>query len=410
MNASKPTPPKFSSYQLFVLILLASLQWLVMLDFMIISPIGYILVKDIQLSTQQFGTIVSSYIFAAACSGIVSAGFIDNYDRKKVLIFFVSGFIIGTLCCAWSSSYYSLLTSRIFTGIFGGVISSISMTIVSDLFVPNQRGRAMSFLQMAFAAAQILGIPLGLLIAGYFSWHATFYFIVLLSLPVLILAMIKIKPLNEHLHQTQKQNPALHWWRTVKNKHHRLGYSATICLGLGMMLQPFMSIFLTNNLQVMKSQIPPLFMVTGAAAFFIMPLVGKLSDKYGKFKLFLIGSLLTMAVVPIYTQVLTAPFALILVLNVIMFTAIASRMGPFQAMNSMIPEAANRGSYLSLSASLSQLSGGLGIVIAGSIVSQSSPESPLRNFDILGYVVLALTLLATYLVYRVHTLTRKNNS
>lgn len=408
MTNKNSTAEKFTTYQKIALLVLAFLQFNVMLDFMIISPIGYILIKDLDITTSQFGLVVSSYIFSAATSGIISAGFIDRYDRKKVLIFFFTGFIIGTLFCALSNSFITLLVARIITGIFGGVVVSTTMTIVSDLFTPNQRGRAMSTVQMAFAASQILGIPLGLFIANNLSWHYTFFLIVILSILILLIIVLKIKPVNEHLKMRSDKNPLLHLWNTVKDKQHRIGFSATVILGMGMMLQPFISIFLVNNIHLTNDHVPILFMVTGASAFFIMPLVGKLSDRFDKFKIFLVGSLATIVIIPAYTHLPVVPLWVVLILNVILFAAIMSRMGPFQALNSMIPQPASRGAYMSISSSLQQMAGGLGIIIAGSIAYQPTPTSPLQNFNLLGYVVIALCVFAVYLVYRVNRIVKNN--
>ncbi|WP_028980825.1 MFS transporter [Sporocytophaga myxococcoides] len=403
------TAEKFISYQRIVLAILALLQFMVFLDFMIIAPIGHILSKDLNITTNQFGLVVSSYIFSAATSGLISAGFIDKYDRKKVLLFFSIGFVAGTLFCALSNSFHTLLASRIFTGIFGGVIGSITMTIVSDIFPPNQRGRAMSTVQMAFAASQILGIPLGLFIANNLGWQYTFFLIVLLSIPILLVIILKLKPINEHLKTKSDKTIVSHLFHNLKNKSHQIGFAATIILGMGMMLQPFVSIFLVNNIHLTNDEVPIIFMVTGAAAFFIMPLVGKLSDKFDKFKIFLIGSFATMAIIPVYTHLPVVPLWVVLILNVTMFAVIMSRMGPFQALNSIIPNPGNRGAYMSISASLSQMAGGLGILIASNIAFQPTPTSPLQNFELLGYVVVGLTVLAIWLVYRVSKIVKDNN-
>lgn len=398
---------KFTAYQKIVLVVLALLQFTVILDFMIISPIGYILTESLHITARQFGLAVSSYIFSAAISGIVSAGFIDRYDRKKVLLFFFTGFITGTLFCALSNSFVTLLTARIITGVFGGVVSSVTMAIVSDLFAPNQRGRAMSTVQMAFAASQILGIPLGLFIANNSGWHYTFFLIVVFSILILYMIVFKIKPVNGHLKINpgtagHAKKPLLHLWHTLKNKQHQAGFSATVILGMSMMLQPFISIFLVSNIHLTNAHVPVIFMVTGASAFFVMPLVGKLSDKFDKFKIFLFGSLATIVIIPVYTHLPVVPLWIVLIMNVTMFAAIMSRMGPFQALNSMIPQPADRGAYMSVSSSLQQMAGGLGIVIAGSIAFQPAPGSPLQNFELLGYVATGLSVVAVYLVYRVN--------
>lgn len=399
MQPAQALPPeKFSSYQRFTIALLALLQFLVMLDFMIIAPLGHILTKDLNIGTSRFGIVVSVYIFSAAAASFFSSGFLDRYDRKKILLFFFSGFIIGTVLCALSNSFLSLLVARIVTGIFGGVIGSIIMTIVTDLFSPTQRGRAMSTIQTSFAVAQILGIPLGLFIATHLNWNYTFYLIVLLSLLILFVITLRLKPIDGHLVSRSDKNPFLHLWHTLKNKKHLVGFSATVILGMSMMLQPFISLFLVNNIHLRDTEVPLVFMATGIAFIFIMPLVGKLSDKFDRFKFFTFGSLATIIITLVYTHLSAASFWMALSLNVIMSVFIISRMGPFQALNSMLPEPAYRGAYMSLSSAFQQMAGGLGIAIAGAIVFQESPASPLQNFDVLGYLVTALSLISIFLV------------
>ncbi len=150
---------KFSSYEIFVILILTLTQFTVVLDFIVISPLGDLLMKSMNLSTTQFGLSVSAYAFSAGFSGLMTAGFADRFDRKKWLLFFYVGFIVGTLFCGLSHTYPMLLAARIFTGLFGGVIGSISMAIVSDLFPLEKRGRVFGFLQMGFGASQVLGIP-----------------------------------------------------------------------------------------------------------------------------------------------------------------------------------------------------------------------------------------------------------
>ena len=136
---------KFSGYQKFVITILALTQFTVVLDFMVMSPLGDLLMKSMQLTTKQFGIAVFSYAFSAGISGFLTAGFADSFDRKKLLLFFYIGFIVGTLFCGLATNFYLLVAARVFTGIFGGVIGSISMAIVSDLFPIEKRGRVMGF-------------------------------------------------------------------------------------------------------------------------------------------------------------------------------------------------------------------------------------------------------------------------
>src|SRR6187402_3340136 len=168
---------KFTRYQVLVIVLIALTQFTVVLDFMVMSPLGDMLMKSMELNTKQFGLAVSVYAFSAGTSGLLTAGFADKFDRKKLLLFFYFGFIAGTFLCGIVNSYYWLVAARIITGLFGGVIGSISMAIVADLFTLQQRGRVMGFLQMGFGASQILGIPIGLYLANAWGWHAPFLWV-----------------------------------------------------------------------------------------------------------------------------------------------------------------------------------------------------------------------------------------
>src|SRR6187431_3292985 len=160
MDNQQPVP--FTGYQKIVIFLLAITQFTVILDFMVMSPLGDILMKSLNLKPSAFGIAVSAYAFSAGISGLLTAGFADKFDRKKLLLFFYIGFIAGTVLCGIAQSYPLLVGARIITGLFGGVIGSISMAIIADLFTIHQRGRVMGFVQMGFGASQILGIPIGL--------------------------------------------------------------------------------------------------------------------------------------------------------------------------------------------------------------------------------------------------------
>src|SRR5882757_1158486 len=137
----------FSRYQKLVIAILAFLQFTIILDFMIISPLGAIVMPTLHITPQQFGLAVSSYAFAAGASGLLAAGFADRFDRKRLLLFFYAGFLLGTLICALATSYPLLLGARIVTGLFGGVIGSVVLSIATDLFALEVRGRVMGFIQ-----------------------------------------------------------------------------------------------------------------------------------------------------------------------------------------------------------------------------------------------------------------------
>jgi predicted MFS family arabinose efflux permease len=175
---------KFTSYQIFMIAVLAFIQFTIVLDFMVLSPLGAILRPELGISTAQFGIVVAGYAISAGLSGILAAGFADRFDRKKMLLFFYTGFVIGTFLCGIADTYEFLLAARIITGVFGGVIGSISFAIITDLFKWEVRGTVMGFVQASFAGAQALGLPAGITLAGWMGWHSPFLMIVAICLVI----------------------------------------------------------------------------------------------------------------------------------------------------------------------------------------------------------------------------------
>lgn len=398
----------FTPYQKLLVAILAFLNFTVILDFMVLSPLGDILMKSMGISTKQFGAVVSAYAFSAGISGILAAGFADKFDRKKLLLFFYTGFVIGTLCCATANSYTTLLIARIVTGLFGGVIGSIGMAIVTDTFELQQRGRVMGITQMAFAASQVLGIPIGIIFANNWGWHSSFFMIVAISILVGLVIVFRMKPVDKHLALQSDKSAFLHLWHTVAKKDYRIGFVATACLSIGgFMMMPFGSAFLINNIQIDPHQLPIVFMLTGIASIIIMPLVGKLADKIDKFHLFTGGSILAIIMIIFYTHLSVTPLWEVVLVNMVLFMGIMSRMIPATILNTSIPDMQDRGAFMSINASLQQMAGGIAAICAGFVVVQTTKTSPLEHYDTLGYVVSAVIIVGIFLVYRVSEMVKQ---
>src|ERR1700716_605452 len=205
----------FSRYQSILVALLAFVQFTIILDFIIMSPLGAIIMPALNITAAQFGVAVSAYAFSAGISGILAAGFADRFDRKRLLLFFYVGFTLGTALCAVAPNYHVLLLGRIVTGLFGGVMGSIVLAIITDLFALHLRGRVMGFVQTAFAASQVLGIPAGLFLANQWNWHVAFGALVGLSVTGMPAVMFLMKPVNGHLGLEQDRNPFRHLIATI---------------------------------------------------------------------------------------------------------------------------------------------------------------------------------------------------
>ena len=402
MTDQKQKALPFSNYQKMVLFLLSLTLFTVMLDFVIMSPLSDIMMKSLKITASQFGVAVSSYAFSAGISGLLAAGFADRFDRKKLLIFFYIGFVLGTLFCGLAPNYILLVIARIFTGIFGGVIGAMCMTIVADMFGLDQRGKATGFLQLGFAVSQVLGIPIGLYFANEMGWQMPFIWIAVMASVITLALLIKLKPITEHLTLKQNHSPIKHLTNTIAQKKYHFGFIATTLLSIsGFIMMPFDSAYLINNLKISADQLPLMYISTGIASLIVIPLIGKMSDSVNKFKLFTFCTLIAVVIVNIYARFSTTSFVVVLVTDVLAMLFIMSRMIPSQALISAIPNPEDRGAFMSINSSLQQMASGLGAILAGYIVVQKNSFSALENYGYLAIVASIFMLSSIYLIYKI---------
>ncbi len=395
-----------SRYQKLVVALLAFLQFTVILDFMTLSPLGAVLMPALHITPAQFGLVVSVYAFSAGISGFLAAGFADRFDRKKFLLFFYAGFIFGTLLCGMATTYPVLLLARMVTGGFGGVIGSVVFAITTDLFPFEMRGRVMGIVQTAFAGSQVLGIPAGLFLSNIWGWHAPFMMIVAVSAVVGVVIVLWLRPIDAHLRgQPGDRGGASafrHLQATIGKSRYLQAFATTALLSTGgFMLMPFGSAFTVHNLGITLERLPFVYLVTGFCTIFTGPLVGRAADRFGKFRTFTFGTALTILMVLIYTHLGTTPLALVITVNAVLFVGIFSRMVPSQALMSAVPSPDTRGSFMSVSSSVQQFSGGVASALAGLIVVEG-PGGVLLHFEVLGYVVAGASLVTLVMMRQIH--------
>lgn len=395
---------EFSRYQRFVVFVLAFLQFTVILDFMILAPLGAVLLKELGIGTVEFGLVVSAYAFSAGASGLMTAGFADKFDRKKLLLFFYSGFVLGTVLCGVAPNYHFLLAARIVTGIFGGVIGSISMAIIADLFAVQQRGRVMGIVQTSFAASQVLGLPFGLFLANHLGWRAPFLMIAGIAAVVGLILALKLAPIDAHLKVQSEHGALRHMLATLGNRTYMKGFAAMMLLSTGgFMLMPFGSAFTVNNLGVALEDLPLIYMITGAFTIVAGPLIGRLSDRTGKYPMFVAASIVMMALVVAYTHLGKTPLWAVILVNVVIFSTITARMITSQALMSSVPEMKDRGAFMSINNSIAQISGAFAAALAGAIVAQRA-DGHIDHYPTLGYVVTCAMLVSIVLMYGIHKL------
>ncbi|KAA3625812.1 MAG: MFS transporter [Bacteroidetes bacterium] len=403
------TKPKFTPYQ-FLLVAIITLVFLtIVLDFMLMSALSAILLPKLEITTKQFGLLVSAYPISAGITAILLSGYADKFDRKKLLLFFYSGFLLGVLFCSIAPSFQALVVARIITGIFGGVIGPICFAIVTDLFETTQRGRAMGILQMASAGSQIFGLPLALYLASELDWHVAFGLILFLGIIAVFLVFWKIRPVDKHLQIPAKANPLHHSLKIISNRNYLLVFlNNTFLVSGDIILMTFSSAFCTNNLGVDLGDLPLLYGIAGVATFIFAPIIGRLTDKFGTLNVFLVGTLIAIMMVAIYTNLGINPLWTVIIVHTLIFLGINARSISSSTLGTIVPEVEDRGAFMAVDAAMQLAIGGMAAMIAGLIVFQSE-DGMINNFPTLGVVVISLMISTSGLMFVIYRMVNRRN-
>lgn len=372
-----------------LLLLLASVNFTHILDFMIMMPLGNFLMPHFKISAQYFSIIVAAYPVTAFISGLIAAFYVDRFDRKKVLLFGYAGFIIGTITCGIAPTAGLLMAARVLTGLFGGLIGAQVLSIIADVFPYEKRGRAMASVFMAFSLASIFGVPFSLYLAKIFSWHAPFIFIGILGAALLPLLNRFLPSVAGHIKKdgsTLSTNPKEIFSSIIADKAQPLALLLSGGLMLGhFMIIPFINPYMEFNVGFTKDQTPLIYMVGGCCALASSTLLGRLADKYGKLPVFTICLLLSVLPIFLITDMPSLNFYLVLSIFGFWFTFSTGRNIPAQAMISTVVRPEERGRFMSLNSSFQQLFTGLASIIAGFIVYSDS-AGRIHNYNWVGYL------------------------
>jgi predicted MFS family arabinose efflux permease len=274
------------------------------------------------------------------------------------------------------------------------------IAISTDLFPPQMRGRVMGMIQTAFAASQVLGIPLGLYLSNHWNWHVPFLALAAIGVIGGLVVGWRMQPVAEHLKAPQERSPWVHLLHTLTVPRHLLAFATTALLTTGgFMLMPFSSAYTVNNLGISLHDLPTVYVVTGLCTVFAGPAIGRAADRFGKFGVFTLGTALSIAMVLTYTHLGPVSLPVLILVNAVLFVGIFSRMIPAQALMSSVPSPAQRGAFSAIGASIQQLSGGLASVVSGHIVTLAA-DGKLQHFDVVGFVVVASSLVSFALLWR----------
>jgi predicted MFS family arabinose efflux permease len=387
-----------SSKEKLLLFVLACINFTHIVDFMIMMPLGPQLMQIFNISPRHFGFIVSAYGLSAGISGFLAAFFVDNYDRKKVVLFAYIGFVAGTFACAFAPTHQFLIVARVIAGTFGGLIGAQVMSIVADTFDYQRRATAVGFITTAFSIASVVGIPAGLFLANHLGWHAPFLVVGCLGLIVIFLIIKFIPPIDKHLKNREKRpNPLAVITNILQNPNQlrALWLSVTIMLGHFSII-PYISPTLVANVGFSQDNIFLIYLVGGLLTIFSAPMVGKLADKKGKYPVFVVFALLSLIPIYLITNMFTGALWVILCVSGIFFVFSNGRMIPTQAMISNVVSPQQRGSFMAINSSLQLFAQAIAANIGGFIIHKTA-SGYIENYDWVGYFSIILIVLSIFI-------------
>lgn len=396
---------KFTSKEKILLGMLAGAKFTHIMDFMVLMPLGPQLMRTFELNTQQFGFLVSSYTFSAGVTVLLSAFFIDRLNRKKALVVAYAGFLVGTLACGLADSYVLLMLARMLTGVFGGLLNALVLSIIGDVFSLEKRASAMGVVMAAFSAAAALGVPFGIFIAAQWQWNWPFLLLAALSLPILIGIIYYVPDMSVKEEEVEegaaKPHPFDVLRRIFANVNQMRALAMTLLLVLGQfLLIPYIAPFMVGNIGFSEMQLVYIYLVGGALTLFTGPMIGRMADKYGHKNIFLIFAALSMAPLLLLTHLPAVGIPIALVVTSLFFILISGRIIPSTTMVVSSVERKFRAGFMSINTAMQQLAAGLAAVISGSIVVDIATDNPevdaIGQYEYVGYLAVLLTLLAIW--------------
>ncbi|MBI3511961.1 MAG: MFS transporter [Bacteroidetes bacterium] len=383
---------KLTRKEISLLLTLALVQFTHILDAMILMPLAPNLKKTICSDSRHFGFLVASYGFSAFVSAICSTFWADKFDRKKVMVFLYTGFLIGTGACACAQTYSFFIGARIFTGFFGGVAGAIILSIVGDVIPLERRARGMGILMAGFSLASIVGVPMGIVLAENFNWHVAFYMICGIGVPVYLMIIFTIPSITIHLQNKNEQKKNL--YRVVfsnRNQVRALLFSLSVVIAhFGII--PYISDYLVNNMKFdLKTQVVFMYVIGGMLTVVAAPLIGKLADRHGRYKVLIV--LNAFAIIPIFliSHFNSHSFWAMIGTASMFFIFSGGRMVPSSTMVTSAIEPEHRGGFMGLNSAVQQLGVASTTIIGGLIIKND--HGILYNYGTVGWITIGFTFL-----------------
>jgi predicted MFS family arabinose efflux permease len=391
------------SKERLMLLVLAGINFTTIMDFMIMMPLGPQFKRVFDMTPEMWSTVISSYTFAAAISGVLAIFLLDSFDRRKALIFLYSGFIIATVFVGFAQTLPQLLIARSLTGVFGGIIGALVLAIVGDVIPAIRRGAAVGIIMTGFSAAASFGVPVGLFLGTQFGWQMAFFMVAAMAFVLLLLSLRLVPSITDHMNAPGSR--ARRSWNgiksvfTDKNQIMALAFMILIVFGQFSII-PFISPYMVSNVGFEEIELTYIYLTGGALTVFTSPFFGKVSDRYGKYQTF--GVLMLISLIPIFaiTNMQPVPIAVVLIFSSMFFVFAAGRMIPSSAIVIGTAHPSHRGTFMSVRSAVVSVGQGVAAYCAGMIIYENA-DGTLANFNVVGYIGIATSILSYFILRKI---------
>ncbi|RKG63684.1 MFS transporter [Corallococcus exercitus] len=388
---SDPSP---AAQERTLLWLLAAVQFTHVVDFMMLMPLGPLLMQRLGLSATRFGALVSAYTLASAAMGVLGVFWLDRLERKRTLLMLYAGFIAATLLCGTATGATGLLIARTVAGACAGLMGAVVIAIVSDRVPAERRGQAIGTVMTAYALSAVAGVPLGLGLANLGGWRSPFIVLAGLAGVVWLLLLRFLPRVDGHLSQTAGATSTA-------------GFTPRLALGWGLtftvvfasfLLIPYLGAFMVGNVGLTLTDLPWVYLVGGAATFVSSHWIGRLADRLGPARALALLLVATMVPHLLFTHLHPSPLPMVTLVFVLFMTLTSGRAIPTMALVASQVPSSLRGRYLAVNMAASDGASGLAAWMGGLLLS-TAPDGTLIGFAQLGWLAVGISALALGLLW-----------
>jgi predicted MFS family arabinose efflux permease len=374
-----------------IVFLVGAIQFVNIVDFMMVMPLGPYYAGALGISTAHLGQIAGSYTAAAALAGIIAARFLDRFDRRKALGVALFGLVTGTAAGALAHGLGSLVLARAIAGAFGGPATSISLSIIADVIPPARRGRAIGSVMGAFSVASVLGVPMGLRLAIWGGWRLPFVVVAAMGVVVVVLALWAMPPMRGHMVAGRTGGPRLMALLGDQTIRLALAMNALVML-TAFLVVPNIAPHLLQNLGFPGRRLDLGYMIGGASSFLIMRIAGRGIDRYGAARVSIIGTALMIGV--LYFAFI-APGAIgvagVMLVFVLFMGGMSIRNVCMSSLSTRVPRGDQRAGYMSLQSTAQHLASATGAFVSSKLLHEA-PGGHLAGISTVASVSAVLAL------------------